>query len=330
MTQHRTLVNHDGTTREVHLGGWRRQMHDERDKEFGLKLHRGLLRLSPTTVDLRPSCSAVEDQESLGSCTANAFAALIEANELRRTLPGYVSPLDAALPSVAVGGVAISSDGKISFLTTVTPAAPTPAPTPTPTPTPAPTKLIEVSRLFEYYATRKIECSVNIDAGATIRDTIKAGAIYGIADEALWPYNIKQFAVNPPASVWAGALTHKVVSYHAIADGDLETMKSVLATGYLIAFGFQVYSAMLSQEMAKSGLLCLPKSGESLEGGHAVALCGYSDDKVMPDGSNGAFIVRNSWGTGWGQAGYFWISYLYLKNTRLASDYWVVLSRPIG
>ena len=39
--------------------------------------------------------------------------------------------------------------------------------------------------------------------------------------------------------------------------------------------------------------------------GHAVVVCGWDDSK----GTGGAFYVRNSWGTSWGENGYFWIAY---------------------
>ncbi len=57
-----------------------------------------------------------------------------------------------------------------------------------------------------------------------------------------------------------------------------------------------------------------PASGSSYSGGHAIAVVGWDDDypasnfKVTPPG-NGAFICKNSWGTGSGEGGYFYISY---------------------
>ena len=55
---------------------------------------------------------------------------------------------------------------------------------------------------------------------------------------------------------------------------------------------------------------------------HAVAIVGWDDNypatnfSTVPAG-NGAFIIRNSWGSGWGDAGYFYISYY---DSKLASN----------
>ncbi len=177
------------------------------------------------------------------------------------------------------------------------------------------------SRLFEYYATRILEGTVNEDSGASIRNAIKAGAQYGVLRESLWWYNVAKFTYTPPRKLWTTAATKKITSYHSVADGDLETMKQVLASGYLIGFGFQVFDNMMTQEMATTGILHRPGPNDSLQGGHAVVLVGYDDVK-------GAFKVRNSWSKDWGLNGYFWIDYDYVGDKSLCNDFWVVNSVP--
>jgi len=49
---------------------------------------------------------------------------------------------------------------------------------------------------------------------------------------------------------------------------------------------------------------------------HGVALAGWDDSKVTAGGT-GAWIAKNSWGTGWGEGGYFYIAY---QDSRVNSD----------
>jgi C1A family cysteine protease len=61
----------------------------------------------------------------------------------------------------------------------------------------------------------------------------------------------------------------------------------------------------------------MPRPSERAIGGHAVMAVGYDD-------ATQRFLVRNSWGTGWGLAGYFTLPYTYLIQPGLASDLWTI------
>jgi C1A family cysteine protease len=172
------------------------------------------------------------------------------------------------------------------------------------------------SRLFIYYNERVMEHSVASDAGAQLRDGIKSIAKQGVCPEPEWPYDISKFAVKPPETAYSDALKNKAVSYQAVTR-NLGQMKGCLAAGYPFVLGFTVYSAFESKEVATTGVLDLPASGESTLGGHAVLAVGYDDGQQR-------FIIRNSWGTHWGQKGYFTMPYAYLLTASLSSDFWTV------
>ncbi len=172
------------------------------------------------------------------------------------------------------------------------------------------------SRLFIYYNERAKEGTVASDAGAAIRDGIKSVNRQGACPESEWPYDVTQFAVEPPQQCYQDALLHRSLSYSRVPQ-HLSQIKAALFSGLPVVFGFSVYDSFESAEVAQSGVVPMPGPGESLLGGHAVLAVGYRDDEQL-------FMCRNSWGAGWGMAGYFTMPYAYLLSAQLASDFWVI------
>ena len=171
------------------------------------------------------------------------------------------------------------------------------------------------SRLFVYYGERAIEGTISSDAGASIRDGMKVIAKQGVCPEAEWPYKITKFKTKPTAKCFTDALKNEALQYLAVTH-TLAALKACLAAGFPFVFGFTVYESFESDVVAKTGIVPMPAKGESVLGGHAVLAVGYDD-------ASGRFIVRNSWGTGWGDAGYFYFPYAYATGT-LASDFWTI------
>ncbi|HTD39358.1 MAG TPA: C1 family peptidase, partial [Mucilaginibacter sp.] len=163
-----------------------------------------------------------------------------------------------------------------------------------------------------------IENTVNNDNGAQIRDGIKSVSKQGVCSETLWPYIISEFAVKPYQSCYTAALSNIATSYHRVSR-NINQMKGCIADGYPFVIGFTVYSGFESPEVAKTGKLNLPTNVESVVGGHAVLVVGYDDNN-----DTGRFIVRNSWGPGWGLQGYFTMPYEYLLDANLSDDFWTI------
>lgn len=93
-------------------------------------------------------------------------------------------------------------------------------------------------------------------------------------------------------------------------------------------FGFTVYNSI--SQAGGSGKIPHPTPAEKVAGGHAIAAVGY-DNALKIKNTNpgavettGALLIRNSWGTGWGDHGYGWLPYDYVLNG-LAVDWWSLL-----
>jgi len=172
------------------------------------------------------------------------------------------------------------------------------------------------SRLFIYYNERVMEGSVMSDNGASLRDGIKSVHKLGVCPEKLWPYMVGRFTERPAESCYKAAHHHRAKEY-ARVNQNLEALKACIADGFPFVFGFTVFSSFHTCCVSWTGRMQMPTAHDKPLGGHAVMACGYDDNSEV-------FIVRNSWGHGWGDSGYFYMPYAYITNPRLAQDFWAI------
>jgi hypothetical protein len=171
---------------------------------------------------------------------------------------------------------------------------------------------VELSRLFVYSMARTLHQALDKDEGTYIRTCFKVLSTFGICEESVWPYNTKKVFVSPSLTAQRRALGHKIHSFYRISSTGQDRIDEVTKALKLmkpVVFGTRVDQAF--KELQTFNPVGEPR-GKTL-GGHAMIIVGVLD---------GNFIVKNSWGTSWGQKG-FWLmkpSYLAWKNTH---DLWV-------
>lgn len=187
-------------------------------------------------------------------------------------------------------------------------------------------KFINGSRLFLYKTTRNL-LGWKGDDGAYLRSTMQAMILFGIPPENVWPYRISKFDEEPTAFVYAYAQNFQALRYYRLdpigipPNKILENVKRKLAARLPSMFGFVVYSSLYE---STNGDIPFPEITDSCEGGHALVAVGYDDSKIIKN-CKGALLVRNSWGTSWGDKGYGWLPYDYVLSG-LASDFWSLSS----
>lgn len=204
---------------------------------------------APAAVDLRPRCSAVEDQRAIGSCVANSIVGALEYHQALR------------------GGA-----------------------------------VRDLSRLFVYYNARKLAGSETLDAGCSRRKALASVLAWGVCPEAMWPYQDVMVNELPTRDSYKAAERFLGVAFAELDHGD--PVKDALASGLPVVFGMGVPRQLLMAEGGRTGRMRPPADGkwEDATSGHAMLIVGYDDRE-------NAFLVRNSWGSKWGEAGHVWIDY---------------------
>jgi C1A family cysteine protease len=125
----------------------------------------------------------------------------------------------------------------------------------------------------------------------------------GLPVESCFPYNATNGSCANACQGWTNNSYH-INGWHWVTTTSptVDSLKTALVTFGPLVTTMDVYSDFFSY---KSGVYS-HVSG-TYQGGHAILLVGYND-------AGQYFIIKNSWGTGWGEAGYFKIAYSQLSG----------------
>lgn len=172
--------------------------------------------------------------------------------------------------------------------------------------------VIVLSRLAHYWDVRRMNGEIDQDNGSTIRDGIKSIKATGLCLESEWPYDVRKWRDQPPLSaLHSGYHRHKSLSYWRITSRS--DMFHCLADGFPFVFGMVLFPQY--EEVGPDGVVKMPGQNEAPIGGHAQCAVGYDLSRSM-------FLIRNSWGDGWGLKGHCWVPFDYIQA--FASDFWTI------
>ena len=159
------------------------------------------------------------------------------------------------------------------------------------------------------------------DNGSSFDDNMPLICEQGCANMVDCPYDDGDCTSWPSESAYSHAIPFRAKTWAWFSTADtfgINMIRQLLANGSTSCLGISVWGNF-DNIAAYDYVYCASDRTGSNRGGHLVTFVGYDDTLTTHDGK-GAFRMVNSWGTGWGQAGYFWMSYEAVMDGYLSSQ----------
>lgn len=176
-----------------------------------------------------------------------------------------------------------------------------------------------LSRMFVWAMSRTQEGTLDQNTGTHVRTAFNVLATLGVCTEAAWPYEDNLTTVSPSMVSQQQAIGHTISGAYRIdtlGQDRINDILTALQANHPVVFGTNV--ATTFDGLTGSGPVDVPGATDPIAGGHCMVVVGY-------DGTN--FLVKNSWGTGWGANGFCLMTPAYMTwdNT---TDLWVPTLGP--
>ena len=153
------------------------------------------------------------------------------------------------------------------------------------------------------------------EAGTSLKAAMDICRKYGVVAEATLPFAIKTLMyAGDENQFYATAAQRRAAAYFNLQKNLAQWRSWIDAHGPLLA-GLRV-DATWDNAKATDGLLDVFQPN-TVRGGHAICVVGYRTDK--------RFIVRNSWGTAWGDKGFAYASEAYIKAAFFDESYGITM-----
>src|SRR3954454_2809830 len=149
-----------------------------------------------------------------------------------------------------------------------------------------------------------------VDGGSRSTDIYAALQAKGIVEQSVWSHGAADYRTQPNGTEASNALKHRTSGGSYLFAGQnqgtaaMTAIETALAAGKPVAIGIPVY---LPFEYLNSGesVMTSAKATGAMLGGHMIAADGYDQTGVK---------IANSWGTGWGKAGWATLSWDFVDK----------------
>jgi C1A family cysteine protease len=173
----------------------------------------------------------------------------------------------------------------------------------------------DISRLFVYWNARHMADKQGEDCGSFIHHAMASVLAHGACEESIWPFDLNQVLQQPSQDAYKNAGSHEAVQYARCNLGDATIQ--ALAAGLPVVFGTYV-PGRFYDEAGKTGQMPSPaEQPEPAASGHAMLIVGYDLPSRM-------WIVRNSWGSKWGEQGYMRVPFKTLETYSYPDHFWAI------